>query len=129
MPPAAVLNDKIQATCAIHMIPNPASGAPQPSPPMPFSAPVTTGTCATVTIGGKPTVVVGSQGMATPPHAGLHPSDPYMVPAAQLGAVQKGSATVFFGGQPAARSGDPCTACGMPGATLMGTASAVMIGG
>jgi uncharacterized Zn-binding protein involved in type VI secretion len=129
MPPAAVVNDKIQATCAILMIPNPASGAPQPSPPMPFSAPVTMGTCATVTIGGKATVVVGSQGLCTPPHAGLHPSDPYMVPATELGAVQKGSSSVTFGGQPAARSGDPCTACGMPGGTLMGTASDVMIGG
>ena len=129
MPAAAVVNDKIQANCAIHMIPNPASGAPQPSPPMPFSAPVTMGTCATVTIGGKPTVVVGSQGLCTPPHAGLHPSDPYMAPPSQLGAVQKGSATVTFGGQAAARTGDPCTACGMPGATLTGSASNVTIGG
>jgi uncharacterized Zn-binding protein involved in type VI secretion len=129
MPPAAVLNDKIQASCAIHMIPNPASGAPQPSPPMPFSAPVTTATCATVQIGGKPAVVAGSQGMCTPPHVGLHPSDPFMVPATELGVVTKGSGTVLFGGQPAARSGDPCTACGMPGATLMGTATDVMIGG
>jgi uncharacterized Zn-binding protein involved in type VI secretion len=129
MPPAAVLNDKIQASCAIHMIPNPASGAPQPSPPMPFSAPVTMGTCATVQIGGKPAVVMGSQGMCTPPHVGLHPSDPFLVPNTQLGVVTKGSGTVLFGGQPAARSGDQATACGLPGATLMGTATDVMIGG
>ncbi|MCW2504692.1 MAG: hypothetical protein JWO79_2976 [Actinomycetia bacterium] len=130
MPPAAVLNDKIQAQCAIHLIPNPATGAPQPSPaPMPFSAPVTMGVCTSVLIGNKAAVVVGSQGMCTPPHVGLHPSDPYMVPATELGAVTQGSTSVLFGGQPAARSGDPCTACGMPGATLMGTASDVMIGG
>jgi uncharacterized Zn-binding protein involved in type VI secretion len=129
MPPAAVMNDKIQATCSIHMIPNPATGAPQPSPPMPFSAPVTLGVCQTVKIGGKAAVVVGAQGYCTAPHVGLHPSDPFMVPTAQIGAVTQGSGTVMFGGQPAARSGDPCTACGMPGATLMGTASTVMIGG
>jgi uncharacterized Zn-binding protein involved in type VI secretion len=129
MPAAAVKNDKIQATCAIHMIPNPASGAPQPSPPMPFSASVTLGTCPTVKIGGKEAVVMGAQGTCSPAHAGLHPSDPFMVPTAQIGAVTKGSATVMFGGQAAARQGDPCTACGMPGATLMGTATDVMIGG
>ena len=70
--PAAVLGDKVQATCAIHLIPNPASGAPQPGPPMPFSAPVTTGSCSTVLVAGKPVLVVGAQGMCTPPHVGLH---------------------------------------------------------
>jgi uncharacterized Zn-binding protein involved in type VI secretion len=129
MPPAAVLGDRIQATCAIHMIPNPASGAPQPGPPMPFSAPVTTGTCPTVLIGGKPAVVLGSQGMNTPSHVGLHPADPFMAPPTQTGVVIQGSTSVLFGGQPAGRSGDPCTACFMPGATLMGTATNVMVGG
>jgi len=127
--PAAVLGDRIQATCATHLIPNPATGAPQPGPPMPFSAPVTMGTCATVLIGGKPAVVVGSQGMNTPPHVGLHPADPFMVPATQTGVVVQGSTSVLFGGQPAARAGDPCTACSMPGATLMGTASTTLVGG
>jgi hypothetical protein len=28
--PAAVLGDQVNATCAIHLIPNPATGAPQP---------------------------------------------------------------------------------------------------
>jgi uncharacterized Zn-binding protein involved in type VI secretion len=127
--PAAVLGDRVQATCAIHLIPNPASGAPQPGPPMPFSAPVTTGTCATVQIGGKPTVVVGAQGVNTPPHVGLHPSDPFLAPPTQTGVVVQGSTSVLFGGQPAARSGDPCTACGMPSGTLLGTAASVLVGG
>ena len=36
-----VMGDKIQGQCAIHQVPNPASGAPQPSPaPLPFSAPL-----------------------------------------------------------------------------------------
>jgi uncharacterized Zn-binding protein involved in type VI secretion len=126
--PAAVLGDKIQATCAIHLIPNPATGAPQPSPPLPFSAPVTTGACTSVLIGGKPAVVVGAQGMNTPPHVGLHPSDPFLAPPTQTGVVIQGSTSVLFGGQPAGRAGDPCTACGMPGATLLGNAT-TLIGG
>ena len=127
--PAAVLGDKVQATCAHHLIPNPASGAPQPGPPFPFSAPVTTGTCSTVLIGNKPAVVLGAQGNNVPPHVGLHPSDPCMAPPTQLGLVTKGSSSVLFGGQPAARSGDACTACSLPGGTLMGTASDVLVGG
>ena len=128
--PAAVLGDRIAATCAIHLVPNPASGAPQPGPPMPFSAPVTTGTCSTVLIGGKPVVVVGAQGTCTPPHVGLHPSDPFMAPPSQTGVVTQGSGTVLAGGTP---DGDApaiaCTACGMPGGTLTGTASTVLVGG
>ena len=127
--PAAVLGDKIQATCSIHLIPNPTTGAPQPGPPFPFSSPVTNGCCSTVLIGGTPAVVLGAQGMCTPSHVGLHPSDPFMAPPTQMGVVMKGSSSVLFGGQPAARSGDSCTACGLPGATLMGTASTVVIGG
>jgi uncharacterized Zn-binding protein involved in type VI secretion len=127
--PAAVLGDRITATCAIHLVPNPASGAPQPGPPMPFSAPVTTGVCSTVLIGGKPAVVTGSQGTAVPPQVGLHPSDPFFAPPTQMGVVTQGSTSVLFGGTPAAKSGSACTACGMPGATLTGTASTVLVGG
>lgn len=127
--PAAVLGDKVTATCAIHLVPNPASGAPQPGPPMPFSAPVTTGTCATVQVGGKPVVVTGAQGTCTPPHVGLHPSDPFMVPLTQTGVVVQGSATVLAGGTPLARSGDACTACSVPGASLVGTGTTVLVGG
>ena len=79
--PAAVLGDRITATCATHLIPNPATGAPQPSPPLPFSAPVTTGTCATVLVGGKPAVVLGSQGMCTPAARRPAPGRPVPGPA------------------------------------------------
>lgn len=127
--PAAVLGDRITATCSIHLVPNPASGAPQPGPPSPFSAPVTTGTCATVQVAGSPVVVVGAQGQNTPPHVGLHPADPFTAPPAQLGAVVQGSATVLAGGVPLARSGDACTACGLPGASLVGTGATVQVGG
>lgn len=125
--PAAVLGDRISATCATHQIPNPASGVPQPGPPFPFSAPLTTGCEPTVLIGGKPAAVLGAWGLNMPPHVGLHPADPHMAPPMQRGTVTQGSPTVLIGGKPAARTGSLCTVCfGMPG-QLAGTAATVVI--
>lgn len=126
--PAAVMGDKITATCSVHQIPNPATGAPQPAPPMPFSAPLLQSLATTVTIGGKFAAVAGSTGYNTPPHVGLHPSDPCLVPTTQQGIVTKGSTTVLFDGRPAAMTGATCTTCtGLPG-QLAGTAATVLIG-
>src|SRR5687767_5290635 len=127
--PACVMGDKITGTCAVHQIPNPASGAPQPGPPMPFSAPLLQSLSTTVLIGGKPAVVAGSSGLNTPPHVGLHPSDLFMVPTSQTGNVVAGSTSVLFDGKPAARTGSTCTICtGAPG-QVVGTATTVLIGG
>jgi uncharacterized Zn-binding protein involved in type VI secretion len=106
-----VMGDKIQGQCAIHQIPNPASGAPQPGPPMPFSAPLLMGLEPTVTIGGKAVAVMGSQGINTPPHVGLHPADPSMVPNTQQGTVMSGSPTVMAGGKPIATTSSQVTMC------------------
>lgn len=106
-----VMGDKIQGQCSIHQIPNPASGAPQPGPPMPFSAPLLMGLEPTVTIGGKPVAVMGSQGLNTPPHVGLHPADPCMVPAMQPGKVMSGSPTVTAGGKAIATTSSQVTMC------------------
>lgn len=125
--PAIVMGDKVTGLCPIHLIPNPATGAPQPGPPMPFSAPLTMGTVANVLIGGKPAAVMGSSGVNTPPHVGLHPSDPYMVPPMQVGRVVSGSPTVMFGGQPAASATASCTCCATPG-QLVPTVVTVLIG-
>jgi uncharacterized Zn-binding protein involved in type VI secretion len=127
--PAAVTGDKVSAICATHQIPNPASGVPQPAPPMPFSAPLTQNLAPTVQIGNKPVAVAGSSGLNLPPHVGLHASDPFMAPPTQRATVTGGSASVFFEGKPAARTGSPCTVCaGAPG-QLAGTAATVLIGG
>jgi uncharacterized Zn-binding protein involved in type VI secretion len=125
--PAIVMGDKVTGTCAIHQIPNPASGVPQPGPPMPFSAPITIGTQATVLIGGKPAAVVGCSGVNTPPHVGLHVSDPYVAPPMQIGRIVSGSPTVLIGGQPAATATSTATCCVTPG-TLMPTVTTVLIG-
>ena len=125
--PAIVMNDRITGTCAIHQIPNPATGAPQPAPPMPFSAPLTSGLATTVTIGGKSAAVLGSSGMNTPPHVGLHASDPFVRPTMQEGRVVSGSATVLIGGQPAATASSSVTCCSTPG-SLVPTTTNVLIG-
>ena len=115
------------ATCATPQIPNPASGAPQPGPPMPFSAPLNLGLEMTVLIDGKPAAVVGSNGVCTPPHVGLHPADPFMIPSAQMGTVTQGSPTVLIGGKPAARSGSTGMVCFGVQGQVMGTAATVQI--
>jgi uncharacterized Zn-binding protein involved in type VI secretion len=123
-----VMNDQITGRCSIHQIPNPTSGAPQPSPaPFPFAAPLTRGLATTVIIEGRPAAVVGSSGLNTPPHIGLHASDPYFAAPAQEGRVTSGSATVLFDGKPAAATGAACTCCMEPG-NLTGSATSVTIG-
>ncbi len=114
-------------TCPLHQIPNPATGVPQPGPPMPFSAPVIQAVAPTVLIGGKPAAVMGSSGYNAPPHVGLHPSDPFMVPAMQVGRITSGSPTVLIEGKPAASISATCTLCMSPG-TLVPTVMTVLIG-
>jgi uncharacterized Zn-binding protein involved in type VI secretion len=117
-----VMGDKIQGQCAVHQIPNPATGAPQPAPPMPFSAPLLLGLETTVTIGGKALAVVDSSGYNTPPHVGLHPSDPYLLPTDQEGKVVSGSPSVTAGGKAVATSQSQVSMCaqvpGSPVATV-----------
>jgi uncharacterized Zn-binding protein involved in type VI secretion len=123
-----VAGDQIVGTCAGHQIPGP-SGAPAPAPPLPFAAPLLLGLAATVLIGGKPAAVVGSNGLNTPPHVGLHASDPYLTPTFQQGTVAVGSSTVLFEGKGAASATATCTCCiGGPG-TITATGTPVLVGG
>lgn len=124
--PAIVMGDKVTGVCPNHLIIGPL-GAPIPSPPLPFSAPLTLGLCATVLIKNKPAAVVGASGMNLPPHVALHPSDPYLAPPMQIGRVLSGSPMVLFGGQPAASATSSCTCCIVPG-QLVPTVTDVLIG-
>ncbi len=127
--PAAVMGDRILGTCMGHQIPGPPAGNPIPAPPMPFSAPLLQGLATKVLIGGKPAAVAGSSGMNTPPHVGLHPSDPFLAPPMQQGRVVVGSPTVLIEGKPAAKTGSQCMIdFGLPG-NLVGSAATVLIGG
>ncbi|MEM7338666.1 MAG: PAAR domain-containing protein [Actinomycetota bacterium] len=125
--PAVVMNDQIIGTCAIHQIPSP-TGSPMPAPPMPFASPLTLGLAPTVMITGKPAAVQGSSGYNTPPHVGLHPSDPYMPPPTQIGQVIVGSSTVMFEGKPAAYTGCQVTMCASLPGQIIGSGTTVMIG-
>lgn len=125
--PAAVLGDQIIGICPLHLLIGPL-GVPVPAPPLPFAAPITTGVVATVLICGKPAAVVGSGGMNVPPHVGLHPSDPFLAPPLQQGAVAVGSTTVLIGGAPAATAASTCTICAGPAQTLAASAVTVLIG-
>ena len=127
--PAAVMNDQIRGQCAgHHVVPGP-SGGPAPAPaPLPFSAPLLQGLAARVLIAGKPAAVQGSSGVNTPPHAGLHVTDPFVSPPQQRGTVVGGSGTVLIEGKPAAKTGSPCTCCVVPG-QLQGSATSVLVGG
>lgn len=124
--PAIVMGDRITGMCPNHLISGPL-GAPAPSPPLPFSSPITMGTIATVLIGGKPAAVLGSWGLNTPPHVGLHPSDPYLAPPTEKGTILSGSPTVLIGGQPAATGSSQAQCCVIPG-TLVPTTAMVLIG-
>jgi uncharacterized Zn-binding protein involved in type VI secretion len=65
---------------------------------------------------------MGSSGYNTPPHVGLHPSDPNMVPTTQEGKVLSGSPTVTAGGKAIATSSSQVSMCaqvpGQPVATV-----------
>lgn len=120
--PAIVMGDRITGLCPNHTT---GYSPPVPVPSMPFSAPITIGTVASVLIGGKPAAVMGSQGINTPPHVVSDP--PFTAPPAQIGRIIAGSATVLIGGQPAASASSTCTCCVVPG-TLVPTVSNVLIG-
>jgi uncharacterized Zn-binding protein involved in type VI secretion len=124
--PVIVMGDRVVGICPNHLIPNPVGG-PMPSPPLPFSAPLTLGLVTTVLAGGKPVAVMGSSGFNTPPHVGLYPADPFLAPPMQKGQVLSGSPTVLIGGQPAASALSSCTCCLVPG-NLVPTVTTVLIG-
>jgi uncharacterized Zn-binding protein involved in type VI secretion len=126
--PAAVLGDEIKGSCSIHTVPNPTTGAPQPAGSLAFSAPITIGTVESVLIGDTAAVVVGSSGLNEPPHAGLHPTDPYVLPADQIGRVVGGSESVIIGGQKAATRASQCSICGNAPGTLAASGETVLIG-
>lgn len=126
--PAVVMGDAIRGTCAIHQIPNPASGVPQPAGPLPFSAPLLQGLATTVTFEGKQAAVMGSTGFNQPPHIGLHVSDPYLAPPTQIGQVMSGSSTVSIEGRPAAYTGCQVTMCAQVPGAVAGSAVTVSVG-
>jgi uncharacterized Zn-binding protein involved in type VI secretion len=118
--PAALLGDQITGACPLHQLIGPL-GVPVPTPGLPFAAPLVTGCSTMTTFNGKPVVLVGATGFNTPPHVGLHATDPFMLPNLQMGTVAASTSTVLVEGRPVATTGATCTMCaGAPG-MLTGT--------
>jgi uncharacterized Zn-binding protein involved in type VI secretion len=123
--PAALMGDQITGACPVHQLIGPL-GVPVPTPGLPFMAPLLIGCSTVTTINGKPIALVGASGMNTPPHVGLHASDPFMVPLMQMGNVVGSPALTLVEGRPVATTGAACTICaGAPG-TLVGTSNVIV---
>jgi uncharacterized Zn-binding protein involved in type VI secretion len=124
--PAALLGDAITGVCPVHLVIGPL-GAPVPAPGLPFNAPVLLGSSVKTVFDSRPVLLVGATGLNTPPHVGLHPTDPMMLPPMQIGTIVASPATVLVEGVPVAVSGASCTMCnGVPG-VIVGT-STVLVG-
>lgn len=107
MPPAARMNDIIQAV-DIHIINIPTPAGPVPTPlPHPYVAPITINCATNVIIGGQPAATLGSQ--STFVH--IPQGGPFAVPPTGTGQIMAGSATVMIGGKPAARITDMVITC------------------
>jgi uncharacterized Zn-binding protein involved in type VI secretion len=99
----------------IHIVMVPATPSPVPTPlPHPFSGKITSGTVATVKIGGMAAAVVGSVATNQPVHVPTSPGTSFQKPPANKGSVSAGSSTVTIGGKAAARAGDAVRTCNDP---------------
>lgn len=112
--PAARQGDAVTGV-DIHIVMVPGPGSPVPTPlPHPFSGTITSGTVASVLIGGAPAATVGSVATNSPPHIPTPPGTAFQKPPANSGDVSMGSSTVTIGGKAAARIGDPVRTCNDP---------------
>ncbi|MBV9773312.1 MAG: PAAR domain-containing protein [Gemmatimonadetes bacterium] len=128
--PAAKQGDQVVAT-DIHvvMIPAPSGAVPTPLP-HPFVGKIDGSLSGDVNIEGKAAAVLGSTATNSPSHVPQGGS--FQKPPADRGTIQKGSATVFINGKPAARSGDTVLTCNDPADAPTGSivaAGTVLIGG
>jgi len=123
--PALAAGDRVTGTCPGHMVPS-ASGT-APAGPLPFSAPISQGTIASVLIGGKPAAVVGSSGYNAPPHTGIV-DGAFATPTNQVGRIMTGSPTVLIGGKMAATTSSTCSMCATPASAAGPGAPTVLVG-
>lgn len=128
--PAAKQGDQVLATDT-HIVMIPSPGGPVPTPlPHPFVGQLDGSLSPDVNIEGKPAAVQGSTATNTPSH--IPQGGPFQQPPSNQATVQAGSGTVFIGGKPAARHGDPAVTCNDPTDAPVGSVLAVgsvMIGG
>lgn len=129
MQPLARQGDQVQGI-DVHIVLVPSPGGPVPTPgPHPFSGSLTGGTIADVVVEGRPVAVVGSSARSTTPHLPVPPTGSFQNPPRNEGSVTQGSTSVFAGGKPVARLGDPvatCTDLPAPGSTITSGATRVV---
>jgi uncharacterized Zn-binding protein involved in type VI secretion len=130
--PAARHGDPVTAVDT-HIVLVPSPGGAQPTPlPHSFTGQLAESLADDVLINGRPAATVGSVAHNMPPHLPTPPGTAFQIPPRNRGTVQSGSATVFLGGRPAARSGDPVVTCNdpvdLPAGTITGGSPTVVIG-
>lgn len=107
--PAASAASQVMAIDT-HVVMIPSPGGPIPTPlPSPFMGPLNSGLVPTVKIAGQPAAVVGSGADNLPPH--IPAGGPFQTPPSNKATISQGSASVLFGGKPAARNLDPVVTC------------------
>lgn len=130
--PAAKANYQVVATDS-HIVMVPAGPSVVPTPlPHPFTGVLNGGLISSVKIGGQAAAVQGSTADNTPAHLPTPPGTSFQKPPHNRATVQQGSATVRFGGKPAARNGDVAMTCNDPADLPAGkvvAAGTVFVGG
>lgn len=130
--PAAKANDQVVSTDT-HIVMVPAGPSLVPTPlPHPFTGVLNGGLISSVKIGGQAAAVQGSTADNTPAHLPTPPGTSFQKPPQNKATVQQGSATVSFGGKPAARNGDVAVTCNDPADLPAGkvvAAGTVFVGG
>ncbi|HOL63717.1 MAG TPA: PAAR domain-containing protein [Accumulibacter sp.] len=129
---AARQNDLVTAT-DLHQVLVPVGPSLVPMPlPHPYSGKLLGGVLPTLLIGGQPAAVAGSLAVNQPPHLPTAPGISFVVPPSNQSQVLMGSASVLFGGRPAARHGDVALTCNDPGDLPVGqvvAAGTLFLGG
>lgn len=110
--PAAKQGDRVVSIDKhIVLVPSP-SGTVPVTQTLPFNGIINGALCENVKVEGRSAAVVGSTAANTPPHVPI--GGTFAVPPSNQGQLVTGSATVFFGGRPAARASDKALTCNDP---------------
>jgi uncharacterized Zn-binding protein involved in type VI secretion len=124
--PAAKKGDTIIATHT-HIVLIPSGGGPIPTPTsFPFTGQIDAAVSADVNIAGQPAATKDSTARNSPQH--VPPSGSFAAQPSNQAKIVNGSSSVNINGKPAARTGDPATACDLPGARVVAAGGAVFIG-
>lgn len=97
---------------------------------MPFNGIIEVNTSGSVYIEGRSAATAGSLAVNTPPHISP-PGSTFLKQPHNQGKIEQGSPSVFFGGSPAARKGDPAATCNdpidLPAGTITSGSTTVMM--